>query len=115
MPVGHPQFGKLLPCPHRQSQTNQTAAQKLWRELGPLRYMTLESFEPEGHAVTLEQKHSLRMAVEGVRRFIGEPRGWLLIQGSFGCGKTHLAAAIANGCLSKGIPVLFINVPDLLD
>ncbi len=115
MPVGHPLFGKLVPCPHRQSQTTQTTAQKLWQELGPLRHMTLDSFEPEGHAVTIEQKHSLRMAVEGVRRFIGEPRGWLLIQGSYGCGKTHLAAAIANGCLSKGIPVLFVNVPDLLD
>lgn len=115
VPVGHPQFGKMLPCPHRQSQTNQTTAQKLWQELGPLRHMTLDSFEPEGHAVTIEQKHSLRRATEGVRRFIGEPRGWLLIQGSYGCGKTHLAAAIANGCLGKGIPVLFINVPDLLD
>ncbi len=115
VPVGHPLFGKLVPCPHRQNQTNQTTAQKLWQELGPLRHMTLDSFEPEGHAVTIEQKHSLRMAVEGVRRFIGEPRGWLLIQGSYGCGKTHLAAAIANSCLGKGIPVLLVNVPDLLD
>ena len=115
VPIGHPQFGKLAPCPHRQSQTNQSAAQKLRHELGPLRHMTLESFEPEGHAVTIEQKHSLRMAVDGVRRFIDEPRGWLLIQGSYGCGKTHLAAAIANGCLGNGIPVLFVNVPDLLD
>jgi DNA replication protein DnaC len=115
VPVGDPRFGKLVPCPHRQNQTNQTATQKLWHELGPLRHMTLDSFEPEGHGVTIEQKHSLRMTVEGVRRFIVEPRGWLLIQGSYGCGKTHLAAAIANGCLSKGIPVLFVNVPDLLD
>jgi len=115
VPVGHPLFGKLVPCPHRQSQTSQTTAQKLWQELGPLRHMTLDNFEPEGHAVTIEQKHSLRMAVEGVRRFIGEPRGWLMIQGSYGCGKTHLAAAIANGCLGKGIPVLFVNIPDLLD
>ena len=108
-------FGKLVPCPHRQSQTNQTTAQKLWHELGPLREMTLNNFEPEGHAVTIEQKHSLRMTVEGVRRFIEEPRGWLLLQGGYGCGKTHLAAAVANACLGKGIPVLFVNVPDLLD
>jgi len=115
VPVGHPLFGKLAPCPHRQSQTSQTAAQKLWHELGPLREMTLNDFEPEGHAVTIEQKHSLRMTVEGVRRFIEEPRGWLLLQGGYGCGKTHLAAAVANACLNKGIPVLFVNVPDLLD
>ncbi len=63
----------------------------------------------------MEQQHSLRVALEGVRRFIAEPRGWLLLQGNYGCGKTHLAAAIANACLGNGTPVLFINVPDLLD
>ncbi len=115
VPVGHPLFGKLIPCPHRQNQTNQSVTEQLWHDLGPLRHMTLDNFEPEGHAVTIEQKDSLRRAVEGVRRFMADPHGWLLIQGSYGVGKTHLASAIANGCLGKGIPVLFVNVPDLLD
>ena len=57
VPLGHPLFGKLVPCPHRQTQTNQTTAHKLWQDLGPLREMTLDNFEPEGHAVTIEQKH----------------------------------------------------------
>src|SRR5262249_46359243 len=39
----------------------------------------------------------------------------LLITGTYGCGKTHLAAAIANECLLHGRPVLFLNAPDLLD
>lgn len=108
-------FGKLLPCPHRKDEANQTTAQQLRQELGPLCSMTVETFEPEGHAITTEQKNSLRMAIESVRRFINEPRGWLLMQGGYGCGKTHLAAAIANGCLDKGVPVLFVNAPDLLD
>jgi DNA replication protein DnaC len=114
-PVGHPQFGKLLPCPHRQAETTNAVSQKLWDALGPLRALTLENFSPEGHAVTVEQQTSLRNAFEGVRRFIGEPRGWLFIQGGYGCGKTHLAAAIANALLSAGTPVVFVNVPDLLD
>ncbi len=115
VPVGHPLFGRLVPCPHRQAETNQSAAQRVWSELGPLRDLTLDNFLPEGHAVTIEQKTSLRNAVEGVRRFIAEPRGWVFIQGGYGCGKTHLAAAMANACLSKGVPVMFVNVPDLLD
>jgi DNA replication protein DnaC len=41
--------------------------------------------------------------------------GWLLLEGGYGCGKTHLAAAIANNAVSKGVPTLFITVPDLLD
>ena len=69
VPMGHPQFGKLLPCPHRQNETTQSAAQQLRHELGPLSNLTLNNFESEGHAVTIEQKHSLRRAVDGVRRF----------------------------------------------
>jgi DNA replication protein DnaC len=38
-----------------------------------------------------------------------------VITGPYGCGKTHLAAAIANALADKGNPPLFIMVPDLLD
>jgi DNA replication protein DnaC len=107
-------IGKLVPCPHRQNPDQSDDGTEIWQNWPATAY-DVGRLEPEGHAVTIEQKHLAAQAMEGVRRFIGEPRGWLLIQGSYGCGKTHLAAAIANGCLSKGIPVLFVNVPDLLD
>jgi len=35
--------------------------------------------------------------------------------GGYGCGKTHLAAAIAHAVVRRGIPTLFLTVPDLLD
>ena len=35
--------------------------------------------------------------------------------GTYGCGKTHLAAAIANARVREGHPALFIVVPDFLD
>jgi DNA replication protein DnaC len=35
--------------------------------------------------------------------------------GEYGCGKTHLAAAIANQREAAGYPSLFVVVPDLLD
>jgi len=47
--------------------------------------------------------------------FAKEPKGWLVIYGINGNGKTHLAAAIANQLLAKGKVVLFLNVPELLD
>ena len=37
------------------------------------------------------------------------------MRGGYGCGKTHLAAAIANTALDQGLPVVFVTVPDLLD
>ena len=85
------------------------------RDLTLLVGMTFETFKPAGHALNVEQRASLQNAYEGARRYADEPRGWLLIQGGYGVGKTHLAAAIANARLRQGLPVIFLNAPDLLD
>ncbi len=83
--------------------------------LETLAHMTFESFEPEGHGLPPEKRENLRHAYEAARAFAENPSGWLLLKGGYGCGKTHLAAAIANRCIERGQPVLFITVPDLLD
>lgn len=41
-------------------------------------------------------------------------RRGLRIHGRYGCGKTHLAAAIVNTMTSKGVPAMFVVTPDLL-
>jgi len=38
----------------------------------------------------------------------------LLISGPTGCGKTHLAAAIANELMQREVSVVFQSVPELL-
>ena len=43
------------------------------------------------------------------------PDGWLLLIGTNGCGKTHLAAAAANVLLERDRAALYTTVPDLLD
>jgi DNA replication protein DnaC len=55
------------------------------------------------------------MALQMTARYAQQPEGWLLLEGTYGCGKTHLAAAVGNLCLERGQEVLFITVPDLLD
>jgi DNA replication protein DnaC len=115
VPQGDPLFGKLVPCPHRNNETDRSKIEQISNELGPLGDLTLENFVPVGHAETEEQRNSLLAAVEAARRFITDPRGWLLFQGTYGCGKTHLAAAIANACLDLGFHVKFVNTADLLD
>jgi DNA replication protein DnaC len=57
----------------------------------------------------------LEKAVKAATTFAARPRGWLVLTGPYGCGKTHLAAAIANSLADKGNPPLFIMIPDLLD
>jgi DNA replication protein DnaC len=81
--------------------------------LGLLSRMTFENFSVNGFRPHEEQ--SLKQAFRRAREFAEHPEGWLILLGAYGCGKTHLAAAIANHCLERGHPSLFVVVPDLLD
>ncbi|MBR5430743.1 MAG: ATP-binding protein [Firmicutes bacterium] len=45
----------------------------------------------------------------------GHARRGLLLQGEVGCGKTHLAAAVANDLIERGGDALFLVVPEFLD
>jgi DNA replication protein DnaC len=80
-----------------------------------LRNMTFDNFDHKRVDLSLEQRQNLRQAFHLAEEFARSPEGWLIFQGVNGCGKTHLAAAIANYRLAEGKPVFFVVVPDLLD
>ena len=80
-----------------------------------LKSMTLDSFYPQGAAQTREGRVTLENALLFARNFADTPEGWLVLTGEHGCGKTHLAIAIANERISLGEEVFFAFVPDLLD
>ena len=84
-------------------------------ELELLRKMTFEHFDHKRLELPLEQRQNLRQAFNLAVEFARSPEGWLIFQGVNGCGKTHLAAAIANHRLAQGKPVFFVVVADLLD
>lgn len=118
LPITHPDFGRLQVCSCRQSKVNQQAQERLFRlsNLQAFSHMTLENFKTEGRlGLGDQQVSSLQVAHNQATHFSQNPSGWLLLMGTFGCGKTHLAAAIANQVLELGIPTLFLTVPDLLD
>lgn len=73
------------------------------------------NFDVERPMLTNSERDSLRLAYKTALQFAAAPEGWLLLEGPYGCGKTHLAAAIGNERLARGDMVLFITVPDLLD
>ena len=117
VPPDHPDFGQLVPCTCRLSKIAEQRVSTL-RELSNLEVMsrmTFQSFAPDGHGLAPDKQANLRWAYEEARDFAANPTGWLILKGGYGCGKTHLAAAIANACVERGQPVLFITVPDLLD
>ena len=84
--------------------------------LEELQHLTFENFQPRGRiGLRPAQADTLEMAFNQARMFAERLDGWLLLQGDYGTGKTHLAAAIANFAVNVGVPTLFITVPDLLD
>jgi DNA replication protein DnaC len=97
-------------------QPPQSAAfQRLGGTLDLLRHMTFESFAPDGRNLASQQVESLRAAFQAAVLYAASPEGWLVLHGGYGCGKTHLAAAIANHRLGENRPATFVSVPDLLD
>jgi len=117
VPVGHPDFGRAFPCVCKREEIARARLEDLRRasNLHLLSHMTFETFIPEGYGLNEEKRHNLRAAYETALEFAREPKGWLILKGGYGCGKTHLAAAIANYRVSRGHPVIFAVVPDLLD
>jgi DNA replication protein DnaC len=116
--MGHPSFGKLEICVCRQRDVSQQVRERLYSlsRLDELKGLTFETFEPRGRKGLGEiQANSLEMAFNQAQHYSGNLKGWLLLQGDYGCGKTHLAAAIANFAVNMGVPTLFLTVPDLLD
>jgi len=109
---GHPNFGKPIACECKEAEKKEKRRQQLLElsDLSAFRSKSLTNFSthyPGMHPTVQE-------AFEVAQDYAQDPYGWLLLVGPNGCGKTHLAAAIANKCLDSGSMVLFAVVPDLL-
>lgn len=117
VPENHPNFGKIFPCECRQANV-QAGRLAYLRKLGGLEHLankTFDNFIPEGVGQSKIDQDNLRAAYNYAIEYSKNPEGWLLLKGGYGCGKTHLAAAIANAQIEAGNSVLFMTVPDLLD
>jgi len=120
VPVDDPRFGQLFPCRCKLAELEHSRLEQL-RALSNLEQqtrltrMTFETFVPDGYGQVPNVATNLRLAFDLARQYADNPDGWLILFGGYGCGKTHLAVAIANQVIKRGQPVLFVVVPDLLD
>jgi DNA replication protein DnaC len=118
LPIDHPDFGKMVPCSCRSEEITQSARTRLFRmsSLEALKNLRFDNFEKRGHVgLGKLQAGAIENAYNQAFNFAEHRQGWLLMLGRYGCGKTHLAAAIANHAIEAGISTLFLTVPDLLD
>ena len=117
LPSGKPDFSRVVPCECTKAELAEERLSRLQRysNLGTLTRLTFDNLNPKGRTGDPASEEMFAQAYEGAKAFANEPQGWLVLTGVSGCGKTHLAVAIANHCIQNGRPALFIVVPDLLD
>jgi DNA replication protein DnaC len=121
LPLGHEKFGKLETCVCRAKDVAEAARSRLFAmsNLDRLSHLTFDNFNASGNDrakfMSAQDRENLHKAFEICEEFARNHKRWLLLEGGYGCGKTHLAAAIANFAVNNGMPTLFITVPDLLD
>lgn len=116
--------GRARPCACR-AQAQLLERKRAAGLTARLRRMRFDSFELRVYPDDLKLQNSsyralAELALTDARQFAaaclrgGEP-GSMLFEGEVGCGKTHLAAAIANELLEHGMEALFLVVPEFLD
>ena len=117
VPVGHPYFGKAIPCRCQERTDDPSRLERLQRysNMGLLTRLDFARTVPDGRSADLDDRALFRLAFDATAAYAEEPQGWLVLTGPSGAGKTHLAAAVANRVMELGRPVFFVFVPDLLD
>ncbi len=119
LPSGKPDYSRVVACSCTQQERDKERQSRLQRYSGLeaklLKNMTFDNFDWKRVNLPPEQRENLKKAFDTALDFAKSPEGWLVLQGVTGCGKTHLAAAIANYRLKEGKPVKFEVVPDFLD
>jgi len=104
----HPEWARDPVPPPGLLKSRRPQDQALCREITRRQRILAERY----HGRAAEQ---LRKVYDRCREYAAKPQGWLTLLGDVGCGKTHLAAAIANYRREHGGQCIFTVVPDLLD
>jgi len=117
LPSGKPDFSQVVACQCVRGELDKERKHRLQHYSGLAELHKSMTFDNFDRRVNLppEQRQNLEEAFRLAVDFAKAPDGWLVFTGVNGCGKTHLAAAIANERLKAGKSILFVVVPDFLD
>jgi DNA replication protein DnaC len=117
LPSGEPDYGRLVSCICARHEIDSKRMHRLQAisNLGGLAKLTFDSLRPKGRSGDPVSQKLFQLALDETRKFAEEPRGWLVVAGPVGSGKTHLACAVANHRISQGHPAFYITAAELLD
>lgn len=124
VPIGHKFYGKAIPCVCRRNEEQKRRAERLRAKSGlsnvARERWTFETFDPDlclGVDGKPSEAVSQRMRALAAQcyQYAKDPKGWLILVGRYGCGKTHLAVAILNESLRRGRACYFSTAPDMLE
>lgn len=107
-PGGQPWESEVIACPKCPKSVRVTLAQQYAKQL---------DWSPEMAAKLFANFQSVPGAAEArqaAEAWAKDPRGFLVLHGQPGSGKTHLAAAACNWLILNRRPVSFWYAPDLL-
>jgi DNA replication protein DnaC len=103
-PVGHPNFGKISPCPESDPFT---------------RYKGVLNLQTDEMLLTwadVADRYDVYKAVKAVQQVIQQGYGWVFLHGDYGLAKTLiLKVAIAEFCRSTRQPASYIRMAEIID
>ena len=114
---GQPDYSRTVPCRCVKSERDDDRQSRLkqYSNLGSLARFTFDNLMPEGRSSNPRSQERFAQVFQAAKAFAADPKGWLVLSGPSGGGKTHIAAAIVNERLGQGYPAFYITTPDLLD
>ena len=114
---GKADYSRVVPCSCSKGELRRRKTEFLtkYSNLGTLSQLTFDNLSVRGRAASAASQDHFARLCQVASSFADDPRGWLVLSGPGGSGKTHLACAVANRRLAAGEPVCYIGAADLLD
>lgn len=78
---------------------------------GSLKDATVNNYQPQNE----KQVYAKKTAIEYIKTFSVDKPKSLILQGSYGTGKSHIAYAIAKAIKNEGYSVAFMHIPMLME